>query len=306
MTVRYDRTGNRYQKGAGLKVFVNGRLLAAGTGLGRLTATLPKSGTGAGPPDETASGWRKAAENPVLGGKLGTCFDVSLLKEGEIYRMWFSWRPKASVALVESKDGIHWSDPVIVLKPNDTTDWEKDINRPVVLKKDKQYHMWYTGQAKGHSWIGHATSSDGLDWKRARPDPVLSPQAKWENVAVMCPHVVWDVKAQKFRVWYSGGEQNEPNAIGYAESVDGNAWEKSRDNPIFRPDPRTEWEKDRVTACQVIRQGDWYVMFYIGFRDEPHAQIGVAQQGRDHELATASRQSDHSIRLRPMGPRCVL
>jgi hypothetical protein len=34
---------------------------------------------------------------------------------------------------------------------------------------------------------------------------------------------------------------------------------------------------DRVTACQVLRQGDWYIMFYIGFKDEAHAQIGLAR-----------------------------
>ena len=51
----------------------------------------------AGP--ETSAGWVKAKANPVLGGKLGTCFDMAVLKEGERYRMWFSWRPKKSVAL---------------------------------------------------------------------------------------------------------------------------------------------------------------------------------------------------------------
>ena len=32
-----------------------------------------------------------------------------------------------------------------------------------------------------------------------------------------------------------------------------------------------------MTACQVERQGDGYLMFYIGFRDVNHAQIGVAR-----------------------------
>jgi len=36
------------------------------------------------------------------GGELGTCFDVSVLKEGDTYRMWFSWRPKKSI------DGQQW------------------------------------------------------------------------------------------------------------------------------------------------------------------------------------------------------
>src|SRR5206468_3062464 len=66
---------------------------------------------------ETAGGWRKYEGNPVLGGSLGTCFDVALLRETAKYRMWFSWRPKKSVALVESSDGIHWSPPEIVLEP---------------------------------------------------------------------------------------------------------------------------------------------------------------------------------------------
>src|ERR1700761_9000886 len=77
---------------------------------------------------ETAAGWAKSPRSPVLGGDLGTCFDVSALKEGDTYRMWFSWRPRKSIALVESKDGIEWSKPVVVLGPNDKTDWEGDVN----------------------------------------------------------------------------------------------------------------------------------------------------------------------------------
>src|ERR1700751_6138189 len=83
-------------------------------------------------PTETTAGWVKYSKNPVLGGDLGTCFDISVLKEGNTYRMWFSWRPRKSIALVESKDGVQWSKPLIVLGPNAKTDWENDINRPVV------------------------------------------------------------------------------------------------------------------------------------------------------------------------------
>jgi predicted GH43/DUF377 family glycosyl hydrolase len=224
-----------------------------------------------------AAGWVKSPANPVLGGKLGTCFDVALLKEGDTYRMWFSWRPKASIALVESRDGIHWSEPATVLGPNRATDWEADVNRPVVLKRRGVYHLWYTGQARGRSWIGHATSADGRKWTRTGNRPVLSADRPWEKVAVMCPHVLWDDRARVYRMWYSGGEQYEPNAVGHATSPDGRHWKKDAANPVFRPDPAAAWEKDRVTGCQVLRRGDWYVMFYIGFRDRDHAQVGVAR-----------------------------
>jgi predicted GH43/DUF377 family glycosyl hydrolase len=137
--------------------------------------------------------------------------------------------------------------------------------------------MWYTGQARGHSWIGYAVSQDGRAWQRMRSRPVLSADSPWEKVAVMCPHVLYDDEAGVYRMWYSGGEQNEPNAIGYATSEDGVKWTKHKSNPVFQPDPANPWEKDRVTGCQVIRWRDWYLMFYIGFRDEAHAQIGLAR-----------------------------
>jgi predicted GH43/DUF377 family glycosyl hydrolase len=226
---------------------------------------------------ETAGGWRKYEGNPVLGGSLGTCFDVSLLREGDKYRMWFSWRPKQSVALVESTDGVHWSQPEIVLGPNHSTDWEKDINRPVVVHRKDGYHMWYTGQARNQSWIGYARSNDGRAWQRVSTKPVISPEDAWEKVAVMCPHVIWDVTANVFRMWYSGGEQYEPDAIGYATSPDGVTWTKSPANPVFKSDPNIAWEKHKVTACQVVPQDGWYLMFYIGFRDIDHAQIGIAR-----------------------------
>jgi len=284
ITVLYDKRGTRYDKGPGLRVFADGKEIARSDRLRRLTARLsanvqsPKRDAGrpAGKA-ETSGGWIKSDRNPVLGGKLGTCFDVSVLKEDKTFRMWFSWRPTKSVALVESADAVNWNEPVIVLAPNAATDWENDINRPVVVKRGDGYHMWYTGQARGHSWIGYVTSADGKTWKRMSEKPVLSPEAPWEKVALMCPHVIWDNAARLFRMWYSGGEQYEPDAIGYATSSDGLKWTKSEANPIFRADPNNPWEKHKVTACQVLRQSDWYLMFYIGFRDVDRAQIGLAR-----------------------------
>ncbi len=207
------------------------------------------------------AGWEKYSGNPVLGGNYGTCFDISVMREGDGYRMWFSWRPRASVALVESKDGFHWSTPAVVLAPNKASGWEDDINRPVVIKQGGHYRMWYTGQAGEHSAIGYATSSDGLAWKRMSDKPVLSPDRPWEKVALMCPDVIWDDKAKVYKMWYSGGEQYEPDAIGYATSPDGMIWTKHGDNPVFKADPGIEWEQDKVTACQVVFDDGWYLMF---------------------------------------------
>ncbi len=224
---------------------------------------------------EAHGGWEKYPGGPVLGGQYGTCFDICVLREQGLYKMWVSWRPKKSVALTESKDGIHWSAPVIVLPPEPATGWEGDTNRPVIVHREDGYHMWYTGQANGKSKIGYAKSANGRDWIRQSSKPVLESTLPWEGVAVMCPHVMWDER--KWKMWYSGGEQYEPNAIGYATSSDGLHWDKHPSNPVLVPAPGTDWEKERVTAAQVIFSKGWYYAFYIGFRDVDHAQIGLAR-----------------------------
>lgn len=227
---------------------------------------------------ENGTGWEKYAGNPVLGGEYGTCFDVSVLREQPGYRMWLSWRPKKSIALVESADGLKWGTPPRpVLGPRPETGWEDDVNRPVVLKRAGRYSMWYTGQAKGHSAIGYAVSDDGVNWTRKSERPVLAAEATWEKGAVMCPHVLWDPEAGLYRMWYSAGDQYEPDAIGCATSKDGLEWKRLAGNPVFKPDPSSAWEQHKVTAALVEKHDGWYLMFYIGFRDVDHAQIGLAR-----------------------------
>jgi predicted GH43/DUF377 family glycosyl hydrolase len=175
---------------------------------------------------------------------------------------------------------------VIVLGPRETPQgWETDLNRPTVVKHDGKYHIWYTGQmpgklphgSDGRSWIFYATSLDGITWERASLEPVISAEEPWEKVAVMCPHVVWDDQQKVYRMWYSGGEQYEPNAIGYATSADGLHWDKYSANPIFFADPSRAWEQHKVAACQVDYHDGWYLMFYVGFWDEDTAQVGIAR-----------------------------
>ncbi|MDR2172574.1 MAG: hypothetical protein LBP59_20735 [Planctomycetaceae bacterium] len=229
-------------------------------------------------PQQHVEKWIKYDNNPVLGGDdLGTIFDISVIKEDNTYIMYSSWRSQKSLALSKSKDGKQWSKPQIILTPNPKNEWETNINRPCILKKDGIYHLWYTGQTNDNSQIGYATSADGINFTRRSNKPVLKAEKTWEKVAVMCPHVNWDNETGEFKMWYSGGEQYEPNAIGYATSKDGLQWKKYDQNPIFKADPNNKWEQHKVTACQVIKRKNDYLMFYIGFQDEHFAQIGMAK-----------------------------
>ena len=59
-----------------------------------------------------AGTWVKCGEKPVLGSpRLGTCFDVNVVTNGPApYTMYFSWRPKKSIALVRSDDAMTWTE----------------------------------------------------------------------------------------------------------------------------------------------------------------------------------------------------
>lgn len=227
---------------------------------------------------ETNGRWKKYGGGPVLGGPdMGTCFDVFTLEDRGEYRLYFSWRPKESLAVVTGTDGVHWSEPRIILEPRPETGWEDDLNRNAVVRRGDTYHMWYCGQARGFTRIGYATSTDGYHWARYSDEPVMIPEYPWEGRSVMCPHVNWDEEEQIFKMWYSAGETYEPDALGYATSADGIHWKKHPANPIFTANDENPWEQDKVTACQVVKMGGHYIMYYIGFEDINTARIGIAR-----------------------------
>lgn len=221
--------------------------------------------------------------NPVLGGHLGVCFDVSVLEDNGEFSMYFSWRDKKSIAVVKGTDGIHWSEPEYCVQPRATKEhWEDNLNRPSVLKKDGIWHLWYTGQYNqddynGTSQIFHAQSKDGVHFERTSDEPVLRPDVEWEQTSTMNPCVIWNETMNRYQMWYSAGAQFEPKAIGYAESEDGLHWEKYLNNPVFQANPSNLWENHKTAGCQVIRREHDYLMLYIGYFNESYAQIGMAK-----------------------------
>jgi len=224
--------------------------------------------------------WQPYAGNPVLGNdRLGTCFDVNVLTNGPApYTMYFSWRPRRAIALVRSDDGFNWTqEPEICLERDPGCGWEDNLNRSTTVYRDGVWHMWYTGQAKGWSRLGYATSTDGVHFTRVQREPVMVPELKFETPSIMCPYARWDESRRVWRLWYSAGEQYEPNVICYAESDDGIHWRKHPDNPIFTHGGTKDCDCDRVGGCEVhpLPDGRW-VMFYIGYSDVDTARICCA------------------------------
>jgi len=226
----------------------------------------------------TMDAFKKYGDSPVFGDKsTGTMFDAFIRAYDGKLRMDVSWRPRKSLAVAFSDDGIHWSEPYITLSYDESTGWEDNINRCCVLPKadGSGYFMWYTGQADGNSYIGVAQSENGMDFVRFKDKPVLSPEFDFEGESVMNPVVMYD--DGKYKMWYAAGETYEPNVICYAESVDGIAWEKYAGNPIFKCNKEKEYEQDRIGGCDVLRDDEGYLMFYIGYRDINTACVCAAR-----------------------------
>ncbi|MBO5454641.1 MAG: hypothetical protein J6A69_11880 [Clostridia bacterium] len=221
--------------------------------------------------------FQKYAKNPVFGNKsTGTVFDAYVWFDNGKYRMDFSWREKKACAVTFSDNGINWSEPVITLEKNLNSGWEDDINRNCVIKIDGIYKMWYTGQARGHSYIGYAESIDGLNFERKNDEPVLISEFPWEDASVMNPCVIYD--NSQYKMWYSAGETYEPNVNAYATSDDGINWKKARCNPIFVCEKENEYEQNRIGGCQVLKTDDMgYVMFYIGYKNIDTSCICIAK-----------------------------
>jgi beta-xylosidase len=230
----------------------------------------------------TQGGWEKYEQNPVLGEPYGTCFDMSVVKDGDIFKMWFSWRPQKGIAYCESMDGIKWSEPLLVLPAIPDSQWEAgEVNRPCVIKEKGIYRMWYSGQVSpyqpgGVSVICYAESTDGIAWSRF-PEPVLAHSQEWENHAIMCPHVLYDEEEGIYKMWYSAGDNHEPHSIGYAISLDGLDWKVNSGNPILSKNPDNLWEQHKVVASHVIKLDGYYYMFYVGHFHEERGSIGLAR-----------------------------
>lgn len=145
-------------------------------------------------PRGTTGGWVKDSRDAQIGGPIGTVFDNSVIKEGDTYYQWFSWRPAMCIALTTSKDGVNWELPRVVMTKQEDKWWAvNEVNRPCVIFKDGKYHMWFIGMVRnddfeyGFTTMGYATSTDKLHWD-IHPDPVMTAELPWEKTSLYCPH----------------------------------------------------------------------------------------------------------------------
>ena len=218
------------------------------------------------------TGWTKSDGNPVFRTGNPGAWDRAIVQhpwviheDGE-YEMWYAGSPGAGVSIgyatFEEGDWVRRSSPVLTPE----YPWEGSlVLMPVVLKRDGEYHMWYTTQP--NFVIGYATSTNGYEWVK-NPEPVMEPRSAWESASIMTGAVLFEDGI--YKMWYSGSSQKGQNwQLGYATSDDGIEWTMS-ENAIY--------EDSRGTTYQaaVLKPKDTYQMWYTQPGDGSGTHIGYA------------------------------
>jgi len=147
------------------------------------------------------------------------------------------------------------------------------IDPGAVIVHDGQFHMFYNGinSFPARVGVGYATSTDGVTWTRASDEPVFGPAADgWPaemrstNLFVTSGLVEPDGTWVLYYYTLSGSGFNGPQAVGRATApAPTGPWTTSAE-PVLAQGPEGAWDSQQVSAPDVTRTGDGYVMFYDG------------------------------------------
>lgn len=220
---------------------------------------------------------------PVLGdGSTGTLFDPCVRKFSDSeFTMYVAARASDTIDCYSSRNGESWVFEGTSLYPR-SGKWDSLVNRACVLQVGHCWYMWYTGQNLGRSAIGVAISQDGKCFKRILDAPVLEATHPFEGVSVMNPCVIWDESISCYRMWYSAGNDYEPDVLCYAESDDGLTWKKG--GVAISPSQHGP-DSYKVGGSEIVHVDEvGYICFYIGYQNLDVSRIccAISDDGFDH------------------------
>lgn len=105
--------------------------------------------------------------------------------EGSIH---FPERLRTTWRHITSRDLVHWAEEAEAVVPDPSSDIDSGgIWTGSVIKAAGEYHLFYTGHQVEQQTICHATSSDGIRWRKnpanpiSRPDPERFEAKDWRD-----------------------------------------------------------------------------------------------------------------------------
>jgi N-acetylneuraminic acid mutarotase/predicted GH43/DUF377 family glycosyl hydrolase len=215
--------------------------------------------------------WKRYTNNPVMTGIPGQWDEkyivpVSVLFYDNIYHMYYSGQTDETYGFgyATSPDGITWTrdanNPIMVSGIEGEWD-EGEIVDCHVVRLDTIFHMWYTGRTKNNYLyrIGHATSSDGIDWTKDPDNPIEEfIEGYPSNTYTFESPVVYD--GDLFHLYYATGIwHGSKMKVNHAMSEDGFSWSLDPNNPILQAGDNEEY----INPEAVVYNGNKYIMSYL-------------------------------------------
>jgi predicted GH43/DUF377 family glycosyl hydrolase len=212
--------------------------------------------------------WTKYGGNPVIETGAVSQWDENgarsstVIYESGLYKMWYTGDD--DIGYATSTDGKNWTkysgNPVLLRGLASSWD-DDDVCYPAVIKVGEIYHMFYTG-ITGSTWrLGHAESTDGINWEKYSSNPVVSGDTgEWDESGMSSPVVSYI--NDKFYMWYCGATTPTTARIGHAVSTDGTSWTKSENNPVIGYGIGGAWDDQSLSPSEVIyKNGQYYIWF---------------------------------------------
>ena len=224
--------------------------------------------------------WNRTA-NPVLVGN-ATSWDQSLgnpyvIHDGSVYRMWYAGNGPSGIQIgyATSADGVAWSKFVNSPVTVGGRPWDVgSVSTPVVIKQGGMFVLYFSGHPGSFSYsMGRATSWDGYNWTEDPGNPLMVPDAGWEEARVHPSDIVPSFSG--YELYYTGGF-NFPQ-IGHATSVDGRNWTKDPANPVVSAGDAASWDRAGVSAPKLITAANETRMYYAGEASSSGWRIGFAR-----------------------------
>jgi predicted GH43/DUF377 family glycosyl hydrolase len=215
--------------------------------------------------------WTTIGNEPVLtkseyGWDSYTVSVLHVFKEDDLYKMYYhgfdahpfntSWK----IGYATSVDGKIWQkhpQPVMT----ESGQYFR-IGLTSVVKHNNIYYGYicYFNYSLSNSYIGAATSTDGINWTFINSNPILSATTAWEGMGVFYPTVIYD--DEKFKMVYSNRTQT---SLGHAESATPFNFIKET-KPIFTPD-QSYYNWQSIAYPNYIEKAGEYRVYYSGFKN---------------------------------------
>ncbi|HMP43372.1 MAG TPA: hypothetical protein PKA05_23565, partial [Roseiflexaceae bacterium] len=216
---------------------------------------------------------------------------------GTCFRMWYSGLGASGLARIGyavSPDGVTWSRVVgpnadgSVLGAGAAGRFDSaQVSFPSVIREGSTFVMWYTGGDGSTFNIGHATSTDGVNWTRSTGPlsggavlRISGIDGTFDQDLIAAPRVLRDVASAAapcengrtsgtcYRMWYQGVDfaPTYIYRIGYALSPNGLNWIRtagtSPSGEVVTQGPAGTFDSISNAANSVIRDGAIFRMWY--------------------------------------------